>query len=168
MFDKFGEFDSYEELNRAAAAQLAQGDYEAILMIAEENGIDKADAEDYIDSVAEEFVTPLMAALGKLAVESAELKLEGLFVDWKELIESMCMEEVELCLAVRRKGKRLEECMGKILKVSFERKKQVDERICRAAGLRSSGRTNPVYLGIPNRAEVKKIIRGYYLGEEKT
>ncbi len=167
MFDKFGEFDSYEEINRAAAAQLAEGDQGAVLMIAEENGIDKADAEDYIDGFAEEFVTPLMAALGKLAVENAELKLEGLFVDWKELIESMCMDEAEICLAVRRKGKRLEECMGSILKVSFETKKQVDERICKAAGLRKSGRKDPVYMGIPNRVEVKKIIRGYYLGEEK-
>ena len=26
MFDKFGEFDSVEELNRAAAAQKAEGD----------------------------------------------------------------------------------------------------------------------------------------------
>lgn len=30
MFDKFGEFDSYEEINRAAKAQLEEGDLEAI------------------------------------------------------------------------------------------------------------------------------------------
>ena len=28
MFEKFGEFDSYEEINRAAVAQLAEGDIE--------------------------------------------------------------------------------------------------------------------------------------------
>ena len=166
MFDKFGEFDSYEEMNRAAAAQLAEGDEEAILIIAEENGIDKEDAQDYIDGFTTEFVTPLMAAVGKLAVENKELNLEGLLVDWKEQISQMCMEDENLCLAVRKKGKRLEECLGRILKVSFETKKQVDERICKAAGLRNTGRKDPVYLGIPNRAEVKKIIRGYYLGEE--
>ena len=33
MFEKFGEFDSYEEINRAAAAQLAEGDTEAIYAI---------------------------------------------------------------------------------------------------------------------------------------
>ena len=167
MFEKFGEFDSHEELNRAAAAQLAEGDEEAILIIAEENGIDKEDAQDYIDGFATEFVTPLMAAVGKLAVENKELNLEGLFVDWKEQISQMCMGDEKLCLAVRKKGKRLEECLGRILKVSFETKKQVDERICKAAGLRNTGRKDPVYLGIPNRSEVKKIIRGYYLGEEK-
>ena len=42
MWDKFGEFDSAEELNRAAAAQKAEGDREALIMLAEENGIDYA------------------------------------------------------------------------------------------------------------------------------
>ncbi len=41
MFEKFGEFDSCEELNRAAAARLAEGDTDAIYTIAEENGIDR-------------------------------------------------------------------------------------------------------------------------------
>lgn len=30
MFEKFGEFDSYEEINRAAKAQLEEGDLEAM------------------------------------------------------------------------------------------------------------------------------------------
>ena len=47
MFDKFGEFDSYEEINRAAKAQLEEGDLEAIKTIAEENGLDPEDAEDF-------------------------------------------------------------------------------------------------------------------------
>ena len=54
LFEKFGEFDSAEELNRAAAAQLAEGDIDAIYGIAEENGIDREDAEDYIDGAAQE------------------------------------------------------------------------------------------------------------------
>ena len=41
MFDKFGEFDSCEELNRAAAAQFKEGDDEALIALAEENGIDR-------------------------------------------------------------------------------------------------------------------------------
>lgn len=77
MFEKFGEFDSYEEINRAAAAQLAEGDEEAVYAIAEENGIDREDAEDYIAGDAPELVTALMAANGKLQVEAAELQAEG-------------------------------------------------------------------------------------------
>ena len=33
MFEKFGEFDSVEELNRAAAAQKEQGDDEAVIAV---------------------------------------------------------------------------------------------------------------------------------------
>ena len=62
MFEKFGEFDSYEEINRAAAAQLKEGDKEAIYMIAKENGIDREDAEDYINGDLDQFATPLTAA----------------------------------------------------------------------------------------------------------
>lgn len=54
MFEKFGEFDSYEEINRAAKAQLEEGDLEAIKTIAEENGLDPEDAEDFCTSATEE------------------------------------------------------------------------------------------------------------------
>ena len=162
MFDKFGEFDSFEELNRAAAAQLAEGDHEAILLIAEENGIDREDAEDFIDGCTEEFVTPLMAAIGKIKVEAEELKLEGIFEDWKEVITQCCMDDLDICLAVRKKGKRMKICMGKLLKISFDTKKQVPPEICKAAGLNTN-----IYMGIPNRTEVKQFVRKYYIGEEK-
>lgn len=164
MFEKFGEFDSWEEINRAAAAQLEEGDTDAIYVIAEENGLDREDAEDYIDGVMPELANPLMAAHGKLKIEKEDMKLEGMFLDWQELIAQMCAEDPDFCLAVRRKGKSLEGCMGMILKRSFETKRQVDERICKAAGLRSGGRKDPVYMGIPNHAEARKIIRDYYLG----
>lgn len=164
MFDKFGEFDSHEELNRAAAAQLAEGDTEAVIAIAMENGIDKEDAEDYIDGCTEELVTPLMAAVGKLGVEAKELELAGVLEDWQENIIQICMEDSEFCVAVRRKGKKLAECMGELLKFSFNSKKQVSEIICKAAGLRDGNRKDPVYMGIPSKAEAKKIIRSYYMG----
>ena len=75
MYEKFGEFDSAAEINRAAAAQRAEGDDEAILAIAEENGIDKEDAMDYINGDVGELASPLMAAYGKLEVERKVLEL---------------------------------------------------------------------------------------------
>ena len=47
MFEQFGEFDSAEEINRAAKAQLEEGDKEAIEGIAMENGLDQEDVEDF-------------------------------------------------------------------------------------------------------------------------
>ena len=66
MFDKFGEFDSAEEINRAAAAQLKEGDLDAIKTIAEENGLDPEDAEDFCTGAIDSLTTPLLAAIGKL------------------------------------------------------------------------------------------------------
>ena len=59
MFEKFGEFDSAEEINRAAEAQKREGDTEAVLVIAEENGIDREDAEDFLDGIVPELASPL-------------------------------------------------------------------------------------------------------------
>lgn len=63
MFDKFGEFDSYEEINRAAKAQLEEGDLEAIKTIAEENGLDPEDAEDFVPCDVLKYINALLVLL---------------------------------------------------------------------------------------------------------
>ena len=61
MEHRFGIFDTVDELNRAAAAQKAEGDEEALFALAAENGICREDVEGYLDDAAEELATPLMA-----------------------------------------------------------------------------------------------------------
>ena len=109
MFEKFGEFDSFEEINRAAAAQLKEGDIEAVMAIAEENGLDREDAEDFCTGAIDELTTASLAAVGKLDAEAKELQLKGMMLDWKDSIAERCMEDRMLAVAVRRKGKRLEQ-----------------------------------------------------------
>ena len=41
MFDRFGEFNSVEELNMAAEGQKKEGDEVSFYALAKENGIDK-------------------------------------------------------------------------------------------------------------------------------
>ena len=41
-------------------------------------------------------------------------------------------------------------------------KAQLDDRITKAAGL-----TPPLYISIPGKAQIKEIVRKYYLGEKK-
>ena len=48
MFEKFGEFDSAEELNMCAEGLRNEGDEESLIALAEENGIDGEDAEDFM------------------------------------------------------------------------------------------------------------------------
>lgn len=171
MFDKFGEFDSAEEMNRAAEAQLAEGDAEAVIAIALENGLDKEDAEDFIDGCVEELTTPLMAALGKLKVEREELEIGGILGDWQERIMELCQEDTALCVAVRRKRKTLAGCMAELIKYSFENKVQVSDKIVKVTKVMHNGKLEPcrgpLYLGVPSNAEVKRIVKEYYLGEKK-
>ncbi len=162
MFEKFGEFDSYEEINRAAAAQLKENDEEAVYLIAKENGLDEEDAEDFCTGAIDTLTTAELAAVGKLNLEAKELGAKGILEDWKDFIVQACMENRELSLAVRRKGKRLEACLGNILKASFQKKEQIHDGIVKAAGLKP-----PIYIGIPGKAEVRKLVEAYYLEKKK-
>lgn len=160
MFDVYGEFNSAEEINKAVANQLKEGDTQAIIDIALENGIDREDAEDYIDGVVEELATPLMAALGKIKVEEEELKPKEIVVDWINYIKMQCTENPDMAIAVRKKEKSIKECMGALLKWSFTNAYPVDKDIVKAAGI-----TATVKLGIPGMGRAYEIIRNYYLGE---
>ena len=162
MWDKFGEFDSWEEINRAAKAQLEEGDMDAVRAIAEENGIDPEDAEDFCTGTIDELTVPALAAVGKLEVEAKDLKITGMLEDWKDLVEHMCLESPKMALAVRRKGKSLKDCMAKIMKESSEKRARMDDRIAKAAGI-----PTPVYIGTATKARIKEIARDYYLGEKK-
>lgn len=162
MFDKFGEFDSAEEINAAAAGFLEEGDTESLFAMAEENGIDKEDVQDYIDGAVAELATPLMAAGGKLEKEAEALQTAGIIKDWKDYILQLCADNAEMAAAVRKKGKSLTVCMGELLKYSFENKVPVADEIAKAAGLRT-----PLYMGVPGRTEVKEIVSCYYMEAKK-
>lgn len=160
MWDRFGEFDSVEELNMAAAGQKEEGDEAALIALAEENGIDKADAQDYMDGVVEELASLLMAAQGKIKVESAELKPVEIMEDWVQYILLRCTEDPEMAKAVRRKGKSLKGCIAALLSWSFKNQHDVDRDIMKAAGMGNNG---GVTLGIPGMGTAKKIITEYYI-----
>lgn len=159
MFDKYGEFNSFEELNKAAEGQKEEGDMEALKELAKENGIDEIDVLDYIDGVSIELCTPLTAALGKLQVEEEDMEPSEIVKDWIDYIKSYTMENKHMQRAVRKKGKSLIGCIGAILKWSYTQKYSVDSRIVKASGIS----VNRVEMGIPGMATAKRIIREYYM-----
>lgn len=77
MFDKFGEFGSAEELNKAAEGFKNEGDIKSLYELAEENGINKEDVADYMDGYVDKFASEMMAALGRMEVEKKELEKEN-------------------------------------------------------------------------------------------
>ena len=162
MFEKYGEFDSAEELIAAVTNQIAEGDTQAALEIARENGIDEMDVEDIIDGTpAAEVLTPCIVALGKLQIEAeAYKKNDSIIVDWIEYIKALAIDSEEVSRMIRRKGKSLAGCLGELLKFSYAHAFSIPNEITKAAGI---GNAN-VKLGIPNAGKCKEIIRRYYGG----
>lgn len=158
MFDKYGEFDSAEEINEAVKAQLEEGDLNAVIEIALENGIDKEEAEDFIDGVVAELVTPLMAALGKITVEEQELRPYEIMEDWVNYIKMQCQDNPKMCLAVRRKGKSLKGCIVALLKWSLKNQYQIPQDILKECHI-----SYKCTLGIPGMKRARDIIQDYYM-----
>lgn len=109
MFEKFGEFSSVEELNHCAAGLWMEGDRESIFALAEENGLDREDAEDYLSGVTHELASGLMAARGRIRVERKE---SGLPEEIKSVLytqaEAMLLSREDFRNLVLKKGYRLE------------------------------------------------------------
>lgn len=155
MFDKFGEFDSVEELNRAAAGLKAEGDEEALIALALENGIEKEDAEDYLDGCMEELATVTMAAFGRIRMEEKEadalknpmekMAIRVIFT----MLKGMCTDEV-MAEAVVCKGKRVSEIF-KAMKREAEKHK--------------SGNMG---MSCGTDRELCEIIRAYYMEPESS
>lgn len=152
MFEKFGEFDSVEELNRAAEGFKQEGDFESLYALAEENGIEKEDAKDYADGITEEFATLSMAAAGKLDAEDNKIQKEDIMTKMGMaviflVLRGMCMDET-IQRAVLKKGKRAEKILEAMKK---EAKKHAK------SGMGISCGTD---------RQLKEIIRAYYLEPE--
>lgn len=161
MFDRFGEFDSYTEINELAENLFNEGDVDSIKILARENGIDAEMVEAYIEGEIPELCDAMTAAFGKIEVECQELKPKDIMEDWVEYLKSQCSDNEQIALQVRKKEKSLKGCIGALLAWSFKNQQPVDKDIVKAAGVNASR----VTLGIPGMGRTKKIIREYYLGE---
>lgn len=157
MFEKYGEFDSADELNVAAATALEQGKADEVKALAAENGIEIEDAQDYIDGYIPELCTPLMAAIGKLNVERAALDLPSFMDGWVSMINDMMASEDILVKSIRRKGKKLVDLLGKLMKLSSENRKKVPAEIVKAAGMSGN-----VYVGDVDHITFKQTVLDFY------
>ena len=165
MFDKFGEFDSFEDINRAAEAQKAEGDFEALKALAQENGIDPEDAEDFFHGYLDHFCTAKDAALGKLRIEKTDMKLEREFLLLEEELEKACMEDPAVAAGVRRKGKSLAGYMAKIIDKGYEQAVTPPKEILQYVKAVPSQYKDRMKTGMPDKATRKEIMRTYYCEE---
>lgn len=123
MFEKFGEFNSCEELNEAAAGFLHEGDIESLKELAKENGIDVEDAEDYADGYTDCLAMPLMAAVGRLKAERLAEKASVVSPIGVILIMTlgMCTDE-DIQKGVMKKGKRAAKLLDEMRTVAKDHK----------------------------------------------
>lgn len=158
MFEKFGEFDSAEELNVAAATALEQNDTEAVKALAKENGIEEQDAQDYIDGMVPELCSPIMAAVGKLNIEKQALALPEMMEHWCDMLNEMLITSPSMADGIRKKGKRMSKLFGQLLKASSDNRKKLPAEIVKAAGLSGN-----IYVGDIDRLTFKKMATNYYM-----
>lgn len=159
MFEKFGEMDSYKEINELADNLFNEQDIDSFKEMAAENGIEECVVALYLSGDLPELCDAESSALGKIEVECQELKPKEIMQDWVEYIKAQCMAQPKIALAVRKKGKSLKGCIAALLDWSFKNQIQIDKDILKAAGVKA-GR---VTLGIPGMGQAKKIIKEYYL-----
>lgn len=150
MYEKFGEFNSVEELNKAADGFKAEGDTVSILELALENGIEEEDAQDFISGESEQFATLAMAAMGKLDVEEKEknsvskMALRVVI----SMIHTIIVEQ-EMQIAVMKKGKRAKDIVSAL-----------------EAGAKKHKNGN-IGVSCGTDKQLKDIIRAYYLGTKE-
>ena len=163
MFEKFGELNSFGEINELAENLFNEGDTESLKAMAKENGIQNEFVQMYLQGDIPVLCDPLTAAMGKIDVEVEELKPKEIMEDWVEYLRGQCMENEILAYQVRKKGKSLKGCIAALLKWSFSNRQQIDKDIIKAAG----ASVYNVTLGIPGMSRAKKIITDYYMEGEK-
>ena len=165
LYAKFGEFDSAEEINRAALAQISQGDHEAVKAIAKENGIDEMDAQDFIDGIYPELCGPFTAAVGKLEVEAEALGLPMVMQLWADHIKGMLASDDDDLLkkGIRRKGKNMAELFGKLIVETSRTRKNTPSEIVAAARKLDSSIPSTLPIGDISKKRFEEIVREYYI-----
>lgn len=160
LYEKFGEFDSFTEINELAENLFNEGDVASIRILAGENGIADDFVEMYLTGDIPVLCDSMTAAVGKLDVEAAELKVVGLMKDWVEYVKVQCQENQVLAYKVRTKGKSLAGCIAALLSQSFKNQWTVPKEILKEAKVSAS----KVTFGVPDMGTAKEIITEYYMG----
>lgn len=165
MFDKFGEFDSYLEINRTADQEKKEGDIESLKALAEENGLDPDDTQDYIEGLCDDLCTANSAAEGKIRIELAALKIkDGTILDdyAKETIECS-IKNRDFAIAVRKKGKTLKGYLASLIDYSCKYSYVVpDEIVKETKEAKKRLGSHELRLGDASRKDRLHLMQQYY------
>lgn len=144
MFDKFGEFDTYEEFEAAAEGFMKEGDTNSIRELAKENGLDPLDAEDYITGDTKKLTDPASYAMARIELELKETKADKAAAAYIASITRQVLSSKGK--QAHFVGKHIDEIMKALEKKSREKKQQY------ACG---------------SDRDMEKIVEAYYLKSER-
>lgn len=111
MFDKFGEFDTYEEFEEKAKDLLKGADTESIRELAKENGLDPLDAEDYITGATIKITDPGSYAVAKIDTLVKESSIDKQAVAYMGIIAKQVLANKQAGLKAHYKGRRFDKIM---------------------------------------------------------
>lgn len=109
LFSRFGEFDSVEELNKTAEGLKEEKDFDSLKELAEENGIEKCDVDDYINGITQELAVQITAAMGRLKVELASLDGQAgeMCKFYAKFAEEIAIGRKDVAAGIMKKGARI-------------------------------------------------------------
>lgn len=140
---------SWQELNELAKNLWKEGDEESLKTLCKENGIDYQDVKEAAEDGVELYITPTMAAMGRITVEEKESKIPA---EAKEVIYGMAkliVTDPHTAPKLIVKGKRLDGVWKKLRDIAEKNKK------------------GNVGVACGTDRELKKIIMDYYGGAAK-
>ncbi len=113
LFHDFGEMGSATELNLCAEGLLEEGDIDSLKAFAAENGFTEKDATQWI---ADRETFPDKPFCNAISAASAKLNLEAKNDVEKQAAELLSSEldDLDLAIGIRKKGKRLKDAFGKV------------------------------------------------------
>lgn len=154
MFDKFGEM-TLEELNKTAEGFRNEGDIVSLKLLAEENGIDPFDFEDYRDGMVETLASSITASMGKLRIQYRDImsKKKSMYekAPYKvvyQMVKTMIMNE-NIATAIMNKKTNFTKIVDTMAEIV---KKEKGKEMAACCG---------------TDAQLRKIITTYYLAGEK-
>lgn len=161
MYENYGYFENYEDINARARELLTEGNIDGIKDLARENGIEDDIVEVFATSEIDFICDAVTAAIGKVDIESSELQPQEIFKDWIEYIKALVLKDNNMALAVRKENKTIKGCISKIVIWSLKNSYPVDAAILKAANAPAATK-----LGIPGMGTAKKLIREYYMEDK--
>lgn len=122
MFEKFGEMGSWQELDELAKNLAKEGDRESLETMCRENGLDVVDIDDAVEDGVTVYVTPTMAAMGRIKVQEENSTIpkhaRKIIYDAARMIAS----SPENAAIVMHKGKRIDDVWKKLEDIAKKNK----------------------------------------------